>query len=190
MPSVPRPSTTTRYCSPHLCHAYRFGLVNVQCDSRLPRNMQARNVQPFLVRFRCLMRLGSVHLSTTDACLAILHEPSITNFLCREKRALSSSCLSFATTGERNCRLVHLTCPIHTGFMCPNLQMLIYRICSSIYKTLDDAMLRHSEGNIGFMRLKNRVNVILSRARDGMYILGNRKTLEAKSRSTDMWPQV
>ena len=48
----------------------------------------------------------------------------------------------------------------------------------------------YREGNIGFLRLKNRVNVMLSRARDGMYILGNRRTLEARSASTDMWPQV
>lgn len=46
------------------------------------------------------------------------------------------------------------------------------------------------DGNIGFLKTKNRINVMLSRARHGMYILGHPGTLLAKTRSTDMWPQV
>jgi hypothetical protein len=29
------------------------------------------------------------------------------------------------------------------------------------------------DGNIGFLRLRNRINVLLSRAKHGMYLLGN-----------------
>lgn len=48
-----------------------------------------------------------------------------------------------------------------------------------------------SAGKIGFLKTKNRVNVLLSRARHGMYILGNAEALQAEARfSDDMWPQV
>jgi superfamily I DNA and/or RNA helicase len=30
-----------------------------------------------------------------------------------------------------------------------------------------------ADGNIGFLRLRNRINVLLSRAKHGMYLLGN-----------------
>lgn len=47
------------------------------------------------------------------------------------------------------------------------------------------------EGKIGFLRIKHRVNVLLSRARHGMYLLGNPDCLLAAStRQGDIWPQV
>ena len=38
-------------------------------------------------------------------------------------------------------------------------------------------------GSIGFLATSNRVNVMLSRAKHGMYILGNEATLTAKKRT-------
>jgi superfamily I DNA and/or RNA helicase len=35
------------------------------------------------------------------------------------------------------------------------------------------------DGRIGFLRLRNRVNVMLSRARHGMVVLGNQASLRA-----------
>ena len=45
------------------------------------------------------------------------------------------------------------------------------------------------EGRIGFVGIQNRINVMLSRAREGMYILGNCESLEAFSKNT-MWRDV
>jgi len=41
---------------------------------------------------------------------------------------------------------------------------------------------------IGFLKSKNRSNVLLSRAREGMYLIGNSKLMAAKSK--DMWAPV
>lgn len=38
--------------------------------------------------------------------------------------------------------------------------------------------------------MKHRVNVLLSRARHGMYLIGHPDSLLAASRMGDMWPQV
>lgn len=46
----------------------------------------------------------------------------------------------------------------------------------------------NSKGRIGFLAMKNRINVLLSRAKHGMYILGNAESLRA-SNST-MWDAV
>lgn len=55
------------------------------------------------------------------------------------------------------------------------------------------------DGNIGFLRLKNRINVLLSRAKHGMYMLGNTDTLRkaaepppegSKRPAAPMWGQV
>lgn len=42
---------------------------------------------------------------------------------------------------------------------------------------------------IGFLKTSNRINVMLSRAKHGMYILGHADTLNASKKST-MWRQV
>ena len=42
----------------------------------------------------------------------------------------------------------------------------------------------HRVGSIGFLATSNRVNVMLSRAKHGMYILGSEATLTAKKRTT------
>lgn len=56
-----------------------------------------------------------------------------------------------------------------------------------------------ADGNIGFLRMKNRINVLLSRAKHGMYILGNADTLRkasepppegSKRPAAPMWGQV
>jgi hypothetical protein len=48
----------------------------------------------------------------------------------------------------------------------------------------------NKQGNIGFLRMRNRVCVMLSRAKHGMYILGNRETLLANPGTPPMWPEV
>ncbi|PSN54487.1 hypothetical protein C0J52_05534 [Blattella germanica] len=45
----------------------------------------------------------------------------------------------------------------------------------------------NEEGNIGFLKIENRVCVALSRARKGMYIMGNMKNLTENS---DIWPKI
>lgn len=45
-------------------------------------------------------------------------------------------------------------------------------------------------GDIGFLKMRNRVNVLLSRAQHGMYILGNAASLEANAQRAPMWSQV
>ena len=54
-------------------------------------------------------------------------------------------------------------------------------------QTLPIMLCRH--GNIGFLKTSNRINVMLSRAKHGMYILGHADTLIASKRS-QMWRQV
>ena len=44
-------------------------------------------------------------------------------------------------------------------------------------------------GTIGFLKTSNRINVMLSRAKHGMYILGHADTLTANTKYA-MWPQV
>lgn len=45
------------------------------------------------------------------------------------------------------------------------------------------------EGNIGFLKMANRVNVLLSRAKHGMYLIGNPDTLRARPEG-NIWPAV
>lgn len=45
------------------------------------------------------------------------------------------------------------------------------------------------DGAIGFLKTSNRVNVMLSRAKHGMYILGHAETLTANKKS-NMWHAV
>eukprot|EP00983_Pelagomonas_calceolata_P014692 466454-Pelagomonas_calceolata.AAC.7 len=47
----------------------------------------------------------------------------------------------------------------------------------------------NKEGNIGFLKMRNRINVMLSRAQWGLYILGNRATLEANADRAPMWSE-
>ncbi|RIA98473.1 hypothetical protein C1645_870713 [Glomus cerebriforme] len=47
---------------------------------------------------------------------------------------------------------------------------------------------RYGNGTIGFLKSKNRSNVLLSRAREGMYLLGNSELMAMKSK--DMWAPV
>lgn len=44
------------------------------------------------------------------------------------------------------------------------------------------------KGNIGFVAIQNRINVLLSRAKHGMFILGNAESLKASK--SKMWHQV
>jgi hypothetical protein len=48
----------------------------------------------------------------------------------------------------------------------------------------------HRAGNIGFLKMQNRINVLLSRARHGLYILGNAQSLEANASKAPMWHRV
>lgn len=53
------------------------------------------------------------------------------------------------------------------------------------------SLVRSNErGDIGFLRLQNRMNVLLSRAKHGMYLLGSSKTLLLSSSKTSLWPKV
>ena len=45
-------------------------------------------------------------------------------------------------------------------------------------------------GHIGFLKMRNRVNVLLSRARHCLILLGNAASLEANKARAPMWPQV
>ncbi|KAL3140347.1 hypothetical protein ABBQ38_004611 [Trebouxia sp. C0009 RCD-2024] len=47
----------------------------------------------------------------------------------------------------------------------------------------------NKDGSIGFLKTSNRVNVMLSRAKHGMYILGHAETLTANKKS-NMWHEV
>lgn len=47
----------------------------------------------------------------------------------------------------------------------------------------------NKDGHIGFVGVENRINVMLSRAKEGMYILGNVQSLEACEKTT-MWKDV
>ena len=44
----------------------------------------------------------------------------------------------------------------------------------------------NNEDNIGFLKIENRVCVALSRARKGLYIMGNMKNLLA----SEIWPKI
>ncbi|KAJ1515016.1 hypothetical protein HMI54_013021 [Coelomomyces lativittatus] len=56
-------------------------------------------------------------------------------------------------------------------------------LISLVRSTFEDG----SEKGIGFLNIENRMNVLLSRARHGMYILGNASLLEGKSK---VWNKV
>lgn len=45
------------------------------------------------------------------------------------------------------------------------------------------------KGRIGFLKLPNRINVMLSRAMHGMYVLGHAASL-SRDRTSRMWPEV
>ncbi|KAL3153759.1 hypothetical protein ABBQ32_013348 [Trebouxia sp. C0010 RCD-2024] len=47
----------------------------------------------------------------------------------------------------------------------------------------------NKDGSIGFLKTSNRVNVMLSRAKHGMYILGHAETLTA-NKNSNMWHEV
>lgn len=47
----------------------------------------------------------------------------------------------------------------------------------------------NSDNNVGFVKSRNRTNVLLSRAKHGMYIIGNAACLEGAN-GADMWHQV
>jgi hypothetical protein len=49
----------------------------------------------------------------------------------------------------------------------------------------------NKRGDIGFLKMQNRINVLLSRAQHGMYLLGNLDTLLAGAGDkAPMWRQV
>lgn len=48
----------------------------------------------------------------------------------------------------------------------------------------------NNQGVIGFLKMRNRINVLLSRAKHGMFILGNRTSLEANAHRAPMWRDV
>lgn len=45
----------------------------------------------------------------------------------------------------------------------------------------------NGEGNVGFLKQENRVCVALSRAKEGLYIMGNINDLLVKN---DIWPKI
>jgi superfamily I DNA and/or RNA helicase len=45
----------------------------------------------------------------------------------------------------------------------------------------------NSQGNIGFMKVPERVNVLMSRARDGLFMIGNAKTFVKSHHAKDVW---
>lgn len=45
----------------------------------------------------------------------------------------------------------------------------------------------NSTGNVGFLKIENRVCVALSRAREGLFIMGNMKNLVTKN---EIWPKI
>ncbi|KAI8351956.1 AAA domain-containing protein, partial [Mortierella sp. GBAus27b] len=47
-----------------------------------------------------------------------------------------------------------------------------------------------SYSSIGFLKSPNRTNVLLSRARHGMYLIGNAHLMDKGSRSRGLWPHV
>lgn len=47
----------------------------------------------------------------------------------------------------------------------------------------------NDRGSVGFVKEKNRANVLLSRAKKGMYLIANAATLGTNP-SSKMWPQV
>lgn len=48
-------------------------------------------------------------------------------------------------------------------------------------------MRNNGEGNVGFLREENRVCVALSRAREGLFIMGNMSDLVVKNK---IWPKL
>jgi hypothetical protein len=56
------------------------------------------------------------------------------------------------------------------------------------------SLVRHQpEGHVGFCRMRNRINVMLSRARHGMVVLGHAPSLRAaaaRGRGAEMWGDV
>lgn len=48
----------------------------------------------------------------------------------------------------------------------------------------------NKQGEIGFLKMRNRACVLLSRAQHGMYILGNKETMMANAGRAPLWPQV
>ena len=59
--------------------------------------------------------------------------------------------------------------------------------CLTVHSNGMMAMCR--QGAIGFLKAQNRINVLLSRAQHGMYILGNATSLRERDRAK-MWPRV
>lgn len=48
----------------------------------------------------------------------------------------------------------------------------------------------NSLGNIGFLKEEQRVNVLLSRARHGLFMIGNSKTLKQSSKGAHVWKPI
>lgn len=48
----------------------------------------------------------------------------------------------------------------------------------------------NAAGNIGFLKEPQRVNVLLSRARYGLYIVGNSKTLRRSKQGNHVWTPI
>lgn len=67
------------------------------------------------------------------------------------------------------------------------LAVLTCQTASASVTLRGSCVCRH--GTVGFLKTSNRINVMLSRAKHGMYILGHADTLTAHKKSA-MWPQV
>lgn len=53
------------------------------------------------------------------------------------------------------------------------------------------SLVRSNEnGNLGFLRILNRVNVLLSRAMHGMYLLGNADCLRMCKKDGGLWVRL
>ncbi|CAI5953182.1 unnamed protein product [Closterium sp. NIES-65] len=48
----------------------------------------------------------------------------------------------------------------------------------------------NGDGKIGFLKSPNRTNVLLSRAKHGMYIIGNASTMRAATSKSVLWPRI
>lgn len=48
----------------------------------------------------------------------------------------------------------------------------------------------NKDGDIGFLKMRNRACVLLSRAQHGMYVLGNADSLVANEKRAPYWSQV
>jgi AAA domain len=84
---------------------------------------------------------------------------------------------------------MHLCTAAHTRF---HIAHTIHLTTTENDIVIESMVRSNSTGSIGFMQEPERVNVLLSRARLGLVIIGNRQTLEAtrSQRGRELWQHV